>query len=262
MSRKTVQLPGSFLPSVPWAHCSSLRPVGSSPGRPLMLLELAVTTTTGAPPRATTTDPALERVVWALVAAVVGLLINEAYKTHKSRRDRCARDRAILSAVLRELSVILGIASSITVDVAREREMLTTRGRWSLKPFVRMPTLTYDLIKDDPPAGLLAQDGAIVDLVALVTQCAYTNDLADAQMVWKTPAARGQADQVETIASFHVSIMESVKAVVERAERLRLAVRAAGATVGGLNLGGPPGSSPSQASGESSIRDAKPMPED
>jgi hypothetical protein len=74
----------------------------------------------------------------------------------------------------------------------------------------------------------------------LRAQCAYTNALADEQYKWKTPAARQQADQLETIVSFHPAILESVGTVVERCDRLAPAIRAAGEKMGGLNLHGKP----------------------
>ena len=72
--------------------------------------------------------------------------------------------------------------------------------------------------------------------MVLQAQCAYTNAVVDEYMKWKTPAARGQHDQLETILSFHESLMESMNSVAERLRELQPMVLAAGEQVGGLNL--------------------------
>ena len=157
----------------------------------------------------------------------------------RARQDGRARDRTILSALLREVNVISGLAKSIVTDVGREQELLQ-QGRLRIKPLVTLPTTAHDLVKGHAPRALLAHDTALLDLIRLQAQCAYTNLLAAEQQKWKGPAARGQEDQFETIASFQPAIIESVTTVVERCDRLAPALRAAGEKVGGLNLQGPP----------------------
>ena len=72
----------------------------------------------------------------------------------------------------------------------------------------------------------------------LQAQCDYTNVLAHEYERWKTPEARGQPDQIETILSFHEAIAESVNQVADRYRTLQPLVVAAGDAVGGLNLEG------------------------
>jgi hypothetical protein len=184
-------------------------------------------------------DTDLQRAVWVLAAAVVGLLVREAWAGWTARNERRAQDRAVLSALLRETASINALAVNILRDVASEQEMLQA-GRWRLKPHVTLPGGVYDLVRDRPPAALLGHRLAMVDLMRLQVQCGYTNALAAAQQRWKSAAARGQVDQVETISSFNPSIVESATTVVERCERVAAAVREAGKEVGGLNLLGPP----------------------
>lgn len=185
-------------------------------------------------------DPVLERTVAALAVVVIGLVIREVWQALRARREKRARDQAILSALLRELSVVAGIVGSITQDINKERAMIGAEARWRLKPLVRFPTAMYELVKQHIPTALLKQDGAVRMLVVLQMQCEYTNALTAEHQKWKTPEARGQPDQIETILSFHESIMESVTAVANRCNELQPLVRAAGETVGGLSLEGAP----------------------
>jgi hypothetical protein len=178
--------------------------------------------------------------VLALAVAVAGLVLREVWQAFRARREQRARDRAILSALLRELSVIAGTVLSVTQAMNREHELLTTQERWSLKPLLRFPTSTYDLVKPGIPSGLLKQERAVPTLVLLQAQCEYANALAQEYQRWKTPEARGQPDQVETIWSFHGSVHEAVTLVANRCNDLTEFVRAAGEAVGGLNLEGPP----------------------
>ncbi len=190
--------------------------------------------------QASGSDAGLEGAVWALVVAIVGLLLREGWQARRARQDQRARDRLVLSALLREISAVHGLADSIVRDIARERDLLAEQQHWRLKPLVGLPTGTYDLVKARPPNALLGQAGAFIDLMRLQVQCAYTNALAHEQQEWKTPAAGGRADQAETIASLHPAILESVSVVIERCDRLAPALRAAGEKVGGLNLEGAP----------------------
>jgi hypothetical protein len=187
----------------------------------------------------TSGETSLERAAIALLVAVAGLLLREAWQAYRSHREQRSRDRAILSALLRELSMIAGVVGSMTKDINKERSMLAAEQRWRLKPLVRLPTATYDLVKPHIPTALLAQKGAVPCLAVLQAQCEYTNDLVDQYMKWKTPEARGQPDQIETLWSFHESISESLHAVAGRLNDLRPLVVAAGQRVGGLNLEGP-----------------------
>jgi hypothetical protein len=179
---------------------------------------LAQTTTTATAAQVAS-DPVLERVAWALVVAVIGLLVREGWQAWRGRQAARARDRAVLSAVLRELSVIGGVAESVAKDVQREAEMLASTGRWRLKPLVRFPTAIYDIVKDRTPASLLKHEEALPTLVSLQVQCAYSNALADEQMKWKTPAAHGQPDQLHTIADFHPAIIESRNSIVVKCNK-------------------------------------------
>jgi hypothetical protein len=197
-----------------------------------MLTQLAVTTTTSV--QQTGADPALERVAWALVVAVVGLVVNQAWQLRKSRRDRRARDQAILSAVVRELAVIRGVAYTIQRDVYRENQTLREEGRWQLKPLLRVPANTYDLIKQDPPAALLKTPPVIIELLALMRQCVYTNQLVDQQFQWKVPGASGEPQHLMILGSFQVSIMESATMIIKRVDRVLPMVTAAGDRVGGV----------------------------
>jgi hypothetical protein len=201
---------------------------------------LAQTTTTGPVVERVSGDSDLERAVLALTVAVFGLIAREVWQAYRSRRERRARDRAILSALLRELGAVAGITRSIGQDVNREREMLGTQQRWRLKPLLRYPTAIYDLVKNQVPTSLLGEQGAVRILLLLQTQCEYTNALVREYQRWKSPEARGQPDQISTILSFHESIMESVNSVAERCTELQPLVVAAGETVGGLELYGPP----------------------
>jgi hypothetical protein len=185
-------------------------------------------------------DPTLERVTWVLFAAVVALVLREAWQIRQARRATRARDRVILSALLRELSMILGVASSVHRDINKERELLNAQQRWRLKPLVRFPTTIYRLVIDHPPAALLEREGALPLLAVLEHQCGYSNALADSQEKWKTPDARGQRDQIETIVSFHEAIMESTNKIIDQCGKLQPVIVEAGETVGGLNLAGPP----------------------
>jgi hypothetical protein len=192
------------------------------------------------PATAATTDLVLQRVASALVLAVLGLVVTEAWRTWRAWQDGRARDRAILSALLREVAMIRGIAGSIARDIDAEGTLVAERARWRLKPLLRFPAGIYDLVKDRPPAALLKHEGALGDLVRLQVQCAYTNALADEQQKWKTPDARDQPDLLEAILSFHPAVLESVGTVVGRCDRLAPILRSAGEAVGGLNLHGPP----------------------
>lgn len=185
-------------------------------------------------------DTALEGAVVALVVAVFGLVASQVWQSWRERKERRARDRAILSALLREVAVIGGVAGSIIQDLNKERAMLAAQSRWRLKPLMRFPTSTYDLIRSAIPGPLLKQEHAVASIVLLQAQCQYTNDLTDQYQAWKLPGSRQEPDQVETIVSFHDSIAESVTTVVTKCEELRPLLRAAGQSVGGLNLEGPP----------------------
>jgi hypothetical protein len=187
----------------------------------------------------TSGETALERAALALLVAVAGLFFREAWQACRSRKEQRSRDRAILSALLRELSMIAGVVGSITKDISKEHAMLAAEQRWRLKPLVRLPTATYDLVKPHLPTALLAQKGAVRYLLVLQAQCEYTNALVDQYMKWKTPEARGQPDQIETLLSFHESISESLHTVAGRLNDLHPLVVAAGQRVGGLNLEGP-----------------------
>lgn len=189
------------------------------------------------PPAAATTDPTLEKMVWILFASVVGLVLREIWQALRDRKARRDRDRLILSALLREIHVIRGAASAIVQDINRER-ILLTEGRWRLKPLMVLPAGVYDLVKPHAPKALLQEANSLVDLVRLQAQCTYTNQVADEQRKWKSPTARDQPDQLDTIISFHPAIEESVVAVVERCDKLIPALQAAGKKVGGLNLQG------------------------
>jgi hypothetical protein len=190
--------------------------------------------------QASGSDASVEAVGWALVVAVFGLLLREGWQAWRARQDQRERDRLVLSALLREISAIHGLANGIVSDVERERGLLADQSRWRLKPLVGLPTGTYELVKDRPPSALLRQAGALIDLIRLQVQCTYTNALAHEQQRWKTPAASERRDQAETIASFHPAILESVNVVIERCDRLAPALRTAGERVGGLNLEGRP----------------------
>ena len=148
---------------------------------------------------------------------------------------------AILSAVLRGDSRS-SPASPVPSpkDINRERKMLAETQQWRLKPLVRFPTAIYTLVAERVPAALLKHEEALPYLVRLQTQCGYSNALADEHQRWKTPEARGQPDQIETILSFHISIMESVNATVDVCTKVQPLIVEAGDAVGGLNLAGPP----------------------
>jgi hypothetical protein len=205
-------------------------------------------------------NPAFERAAWALAVAVVGLILREVWQAWRTRRDRRTRDKAVLSALLREVSIVRGAALAILADLARELALVQSEARWRLKPLIAVPSTVYDTVKVDPPASLLKQSMALADLVRLQYQCDYTNALAAEQQKWKTPSARGQPDQIETILSFHPAIRESVAAVIERCERLRNAIRAAGEQVGGLNLEGPPPANSPEAPAPASPEPKPPTP--
>lgn len=191
-------------------------------------------------------DAALEGAVVTLAVAVLGLIASQVWQTWRERKERRARDQAILSALLREAAVIGGIAGSIVQDLNKERAMVAAESRWRLKPLMRFPTSTYDLIRAAIPGPLLKQERAVATIVLLQTQCQYTNALTDQYQMWKLPGSRQEPDLIETILSFHNSINESVTTVVARCEELKPLLRAAGESVGGLNLEGPP---PPQVSG-------------
>jgi hypothetical protein len=199
-----------------------------------MLTQIVVTTTTTTTAQSAASDPALERVAWALAAAVIGLIVNQVWQVWRLRRDRRARDRTILSAVTRELAVIRAVAYTIQHDVYRENQTLREQGRWQLKPLLRVPANTYDLIKDDPPAALLHTPLALIELLALMRQCVYTNQLVDQQFQWKIPGASREPEHLVILGSFQVSIMDSATKVIERVDRVLPMVTAAGEQVGGL----------------------------
>jgi hypothetical protein len=200
---------------------------------------VAQTTNTAPVVERVSSDPVLERTLIALAVAVFALVVREVWQAFRARRERRARDRAILSTLLRQLSVVAGITSSVSRDINKERELLAAQERWRLKPLLRFPTTIYDLVQPHIPLALLKQEGAVRTLLVLQTQCEYTNALTAEHQKWKTPEARGQPDQIETILSFHESIMESVNAVANRCNDVIPLVHAAGETVGGLNLEGP-----------------------
>ncbi len=191
-------------------------------------------------------DPVLQGAVVALAVALFGLVASQGWQAHLDRREQRAGDQAVLSVLLREVAMIGGIAGSVIRDLNREREMVAAEARWRLKPLLRFPTSTYDLIKASIPASLLKQGSAVPTIALLQTQCQYTNALTDEYQRWKIPGSSNEPDQIETILSFHDSIAESVTTVVTRCEELRPLLRAAGESVGGLNLEGPP---PPSASG-------------
>lgn len=166
-------------------------------------------------------DAALEGALVTLLVAVFGLVATQVWQSWRERKERRARDRAVLSALLRETAVIGGVAGSIVRDINNERAMLATESRWRLKPLMRFPTSTYDLIRDAIPAPLLKQERAVEKIVLLQAQCQYTNALTDQYQAWKQPGSRQEPDQIETIVSFHESIAESVGTVVNRCEELR-----------------------------------------
>lgn len=185
---------------------------------------------------ATITDPALERIAWVLVAAILGLLVREIWQWWRARKDARERDRLILTALAREVFIINGIAAAIVHDINRERSLLREAGRWRLKPLMTLPTSIYDLAKDHIPKVLLEQEDAFVELIGLQTQCAFMNQLATEQGRWKSPAARGQPDQQEVIVEFHAPLEEAITGVVNRCSRLLPVLVAAGEKVGGLDL--------------------------
>jgi hypothetical protein len=175
----------------------------------------------------------------ALAVAVFALVVREVWQAFRARQERRARDRALLSALLRELTAVAGITQSVGRDINKEREMIATQERWRLKPLVRFPTTFYEIVKSEIPAALLQQEGAVRTLLTLQVQCEYSNALAAEYQKWKTPEARGQPDQLETILSFHEGIIESANTVAKHCNVVIPLVHAAGELVGGLNLEGP-----------------------
>jgi hypothetical protein len=213
---------------------------------------LGQTTTASRVTEHASTDPVLERVAWILLAAIAGLVVREVWQAWRARQEGRARDQIILSAVLRELSTIVGVATSMHRDINRERAMINEAQRWRVKPLVRFPTTIYTLVTSHVPASLLRQEGAVPLLMVLQEQCMYSNALAEEQQKWKAPSAQGLPNQMEIIISFHEAIMESVNTTLRRCATLQPLVVAAGDAVGGLNLAGrikPPDE-----------RDADPMP--
>jgi hypothetical protein len=184
-------------------------------------------------------DPVLEKVAIGLAVAVAGLIAREVYAAYQARRRQRARDRAIVSALLRELAVIAGVTRSIGHDVNRERTMIAQQGHWRLKPLLRFPAGVYELVRGHIPDVLLTRPAAVRRLLMLQMQCEYANSVAEEHQKWKTPDARGQPDQIDIIVSFHESIMESVNAVAAHCRELQPLVMAAGEKLGGLNLEGP-----------------------
>ena len=102
----------------------------------------------------TASDPVLERAAIALAVAVFGLVLREVWQAYRTRQERRARDRAILSALLRELAAIGGIVSAVINDLNKERAMLGAHQRWRLKPLLRFPPGVYDLLKPHIPTVL------------------------------------------------------------------------------------------------------------
>lgn len=183
----------------------------------------------------TTADPALDRVVWALAAAVLGLVVREVWQAWRQRDEKRKRDRLILTGLAREVLIIKAIAAAIVQDLNRERVLLSERERWRLKPLVALPTGIYDLVRSYIPRALLEQDEGFVQLIGLQIQCEFTNQLAHEQQNWKSPAARG-SEQLEIIVSFHAPLEESIVSVSDRCVRLLTTLEAAATKVGGLDL--------------------------
>jgi hypothetical protein len=181
-------------------------------------------------------DPALQRLVWVLAAAVAALVVHELWQTLRDRKACRRRDRLLLTALAREVLIINGIASAITNDINREREMLREHGRWRLKPLMTLPISIYEIARDHLPNALLEEEDGFLQLIGLQTQCAFMNRLAEEQQRWKSPGAQGQSDQLDVIVQFHEPLGEAVTAVAGRCSRLLRTLDAAGRRVGGLDL--------------------------
>ena len=181
-------------------------------------------------------DPALERIVWVLAAAVAALIVREAWQLIRDRRERRTRDRLILTALAREVFIVRSTAGAIINDINRERTLLAQKGHWRLKPLLRLPTSIYDIVRERIPRALLEESDGLAQLIGLQMHCDFMNRLADEHQRWKSPSARGQDDQLEVIVQFHTSLGEAVTAVVDRATRMLETLEGVADKVGGLDL--------------------------
>lgn len=149
-----------------------------------------------------TTDPVLERIAWALVIAVVGLVVREAWQTWRTWHDSRTRDRLVLLALLREVAAIRGLAMGQVDNLQREAEVLKQQSRWFVQPLASLPTTAYDLVRDHPPQSILKREHALVDVMRLQAQCAYTNALTAELQKWKAPAVRASPTSSRSLPRF------------------------------------------------------------
>lgn len=171
-----------------------------------------------------------------LAAAVLALVVREVWQLIRDRREGRQRDRLILTAVAREVFVVRATADAIIKDINRERMILAEKAKWRLKPLLRLPTSIYDVLRERIPKALLEEDDGLAQVIALQAQCDFMNKLAEEQQRWKSPAARGQEDQLEVIVQFHGPLGETISSIAERCGHLLSTLERAGEKVGGLDV--------------------------
>lgn len=149
-----------------------------------------------------------DRLLIALAAALVGFAVRAFYDGWKERRKAKRRDRQVLAALVRELSVLQGLVSSNRTIVNNELALMheTSGESMLLTPLTPLPTGAYDLVRSNPPAVLL-EGRTLSELALAVANASHVNAIQEARQTWKSGS---WSDLTTTLAKYDRTLLTAL----------------------------------------------------
>lgn len=165
--------------------------------------------------------------------ALVSFALATAYGEYGRARDRRQRDRAVLTAISEEVSANLQSAEN-TLSLVQDELKLLDDGRRSLNPLDPLETGFWELVKLDPPQGLLRDTAALADVRKVARLTSQINTMLDSRERFRATIpsmaalrdASGQSPAIEMLRGYDKLIETWLLQLIVALDRVKPAIAA------------------------------------
>lgn len=173
-------------------------------------------------------------VVTTGAVAVGAFLLATAREEYNRNRERRQKDSAVLGAIVEEVAANLSTASNNRELVRTELESLDREGKKILNPLDPLELGFWDLVKLQPPAGLVRDKAAFASVREVARLAAQVNQMLQSREAFRIASTsgptfqntRGMATWTFTLRAYDELLVTFLDELIDALNKLQPAVKA------------------------------------